>query len=303
MTGILVASLRPPLEDNWFYENDYFTVEHSQMTCPDPYDITADAPPPRSANEAYDFWQSAYNASQTNINQRITGPWITASIWETTDTSFEVNADIEHLLEQYGDGVYTIIVSGEIEGEQVPISDYSVFIPPIDDANEVVVAHVSPTPIQSRIELVIPTLAPAATNTPTATPAPASTPTPTSTPEIEVRQLEDLVHRLINDQRVMHGVDPMDHVEAIRLIAREHSEDMAARGYFSHESPEGFDPSDRAQQAGYSCRKDYGSYYTIGLAENIHQGWLFAGYRIVNGVTTPHNLLTLEQIAQQAVTG
>ena len=291
-SGLVVAGLRRPIGANQYYSSDSYAL--SGTKCGDPYDVDVNAP------VATSYFDQKLRTT-ANFSTRV--PWITATRWGNDNRAFDVSADIRDIVKLHGDGVYTTIIWGEIEGEQVPISQYSVFIPPIDDANEVVVAHVSPTPTQSRIELVIPTLAPAATNTPTATPAPATTPTPTSTNEIEVRQLEDLVHRLINDQRMIHGVDPIDHVEAIRLIAREHSEDMAARGYFSHESPEGFDPSDRAQQAGYSCRKDYGSYYTIGLAENIHQGWLFAGYRIVNGVTTPHNPLSPEQIAQQAVTG
>ena len=118
-----------------------------------------------------------------------------------------------------------------------------------------------------------------------------------------MRQLEDLTHKLINAQRVMNGLEPLEHVEKIRLIARSHSEDMASRRFFSHDSPEGFDPTDRAQRAGYNCRKDYGSYYTFGLAENIHQGWLFAGYRTVNGIATPYNLYSPEEIAQNAVSG
>ncbi len=95
----------------------------------------------------------------------------------------------------------------------------------------------------------------------------------------------------------------MEHIEKIRLIARSHSEDMALRDYFSHDSPEGLDPTDRAQRAGYSCRKDFGLRYRIGLAENIHQGWLFEGYRTINGRTTPYNLYSPEEIAHNAVEG
>jgi uncharacterized protein YkwD len=37
----------------------------------------------------------------------------------------------------------------------------------------------------------------------------------------------------------------------LNRAARDHSADMVARGYFSHTSPEGGSPSDRAQAAGY----------------------------------------------------
>ena len=44
---------------------------------------------------------------------------------------------------------------------------------------------------------------------------------------------------------------------------------MSNRNYFSHDTPEGLDPTDRGNNAGYTCRKDFGSYYTEGLGENI----------------------------------
>jgi len=82
-------------------------------------------------------------------------------------------------------------------------------------------------------------------------------------------------------------------MEKIRQIARSHSEDMAARDYYAHTSPEGLGATDRGWKAGYNCRKDYGSYYTEGLAENIHALWLKTGTVTV--------WRTLEGLAQRAV--
>ena len=48
-------------------------------------------------------------------------------------------------------------------------------------------------------------------------------------------------------------------------VARAHSEDMATRNYFDHDTPEGLDPTDRLHAAGLNCRK--GNRY--GIAENI----------------------------------
>ena len=39
-------------------------------------------------------------------------------------------SNISNLLTQHGDGVYTIVLWAEINGEYVPISEYSIFIPP-----------------------------------------------------------------------------------------------------------------------------------------------------------------------------
>jgi uncharacterized protein YkwD len=44
---------------------------------------------------------------------------------------------------------------------------------------------------------------------------------------------------------------------------------MVERNFYSHVNPSGEDPTDRGVRNKYSCRKDYGSYYTHGLAENI----------------------------------
>ena len=108
---------------------------------------------------------------------------------------------------------------------------------------------------------------------------------------------------MINAQRSANGFQPLDHIEKIRLIARSHSEDMASRNYFSHDSLEGLDPSDRAARVGYDCRKDYGSYFTYGLAENIHQGWLFDSFQTVSGRITSYDWFTLEELAHLAVNG
>ena len=308
-SGLQIASLRPPLQPNWYYDSDDFTPNHSQPACPDPYEVPVDAPPPRSADEAHDFWQEAYDASQTKVDITVTLPWITASDWIAADDQFSVTADISDLFNQYGNGVYTIVVWTEINGEDVPISEYSIFIPPLNDTQAHILARVTPAPIPSHapVSTATPTptitLTSTPTQTPTNTPTPTLTPTPTTTPEIDIHQLEDLTHEIINAQRVMHGLEPLDHVDTIRLIARSHSQDMALNDYFSHVNPEGLDPTDRGRQVGYDCRKDFGSYYTYGLAENIHQGWIYGSIRTLNGETVHVDWLTPEELAQSAVNG
>lgn len=89
--------------------------------------------------------------------------------------------------------------------------------------------------------------------------------------QIDIYELEFEVHRLINVERINKGLKPLNWDERIAQIAREHSKDMVNRNFFSHDNPEGKDPTDRGNNHGYYCRKDYGSYYTYGLAENIAQ--------------------------------
>jgi uncharacterized protein YkwD len=74
---------------------------------------------------------------------------------------------------------------------------------------------------------------------------------------------------------------------------------MARNNYFSHINLQGFDPTGRGNQGGYSCYKNYGSYYITGIAENIFQTQHSTTY---NGITV-NELVPLETIAQSTVNG
>jgi uncharacterized protein YkwD len=76
----------------------------------------------------------------------------------------------------------------------------------------------------------------------------------------DYREMENKVKVLVDAERAKLGLAPLDMNETLRLIAREHSQDMASRNYFSHVSPEGIQPADRITAAGLS----YGA-----VAENI----------------------------------
>ena len=81
-----------------------------------------------------------------------------------------------------------------------------------------------------------------------------------------ITEIEQKVHIGINAARFsMHGSHQLQWDDRLGAIARAHSEDMTKRRYFSHDTPEGLGPTERAQKAGYSCRKGY----SYGLAENI----------------------------------
>lgn len=75
--------------------------------------------------------------------------------------------------------------------------------------------------------------------------------------------MEDEVVRLTNEERAKAGCDGLRIDERLRTAARGHSDDMAARQYFSHTSPEGETPWDRAAEVGYPSPS----------AENIAQGY------------------------------
>ncbi|MFI0353170.1 CAP domain-containing protein [Actinomadura sp. 9N407] len=56
---------------------------------------------------------------------------------------------------------------------------------------------------------------------------------------------------LTNAERAKHGCRPLTLDGRLQNAAQRHSADMAARGFFSHTSPEGKSPGDRITAAGY----------------------------------------------------
>ena len=123
--GLQVAGLRPTLTGRSFYPTHEFTLTY--QPCPDPYDVPADADEPRSHDAAHLIWLSAYRDSLARQAQIITVPWITALEWSVKGESFSITAELSDVLEKHGNGVYSIIVWGTIDGEDVVISEHSIF--------------------------------------------------------------------------------------------------------------------------------------------------------------------------------
>lgn len=64
-------------------------------------------------------------------------------------------------------------------------------------------------------------------------------------PDLEAEMLQ-----LVNEERVKRGLSPLKADPELAVVARAHSADMFARGYFSHYTPEKKDPFDRMKKAG-----------------------------------------------------
>ncbi|MEU5208703.1 sigma-70 family RNA polymerase sigma factor [Streptomyces sp. NPDC020742] len=96
-----------------------------------------------------------------------------------------------------------------------------------------------PTPTPSH------TPRPTATRTPST--APPTRPSPTATPP----DLEEQAVALINRHRATAGCGPLRVDRRLHSAARQHSADMAARGYYEHTTPEGTGPDARITAAGY----------------------------------------------------
>jgi uncharacterized protein YkwD len=121
-------------------------------------------------------------------------------------------------------------------------------------------------------------------------------------PELRVSTLERRVHDGINDERTDRKLRELEWDERLSRIARAHSEDMARRRFFDHVNPDGKSPTDRGKAAGYECRKARGSYYRVGLAENLYQGSLYSRIRI-KGTERIYDWNSPEEIAKQSVSG
>lgn len=114
-----------------------------------------------------------------------------------------------------------------------------------------------------------PVAAPAA---PAPTPAPA--PQPVGPPSVAgLAALEAEMLTLVNQARAANGLAPFTLDSALSDVARRHSADMVARGYFAHTNLEGLSPFDRMARAGITYRT---------AAENI--AW-------AGSVTISHNAL------------
>ncbi len=56
---------------------------------------------------------------------------------------------------------------------------------------------------------------------------------------------------LLNRERAAHGLGPLQRRAQLDLASQRHSEDMIARTFFEHDTPEGVDPQQRMLAAGY----------------------------------------------------
>jgi len=80
-------------------------------------------------------------------------------------------------------------------------------------------------------------------------------------PDLEAQMLE-----MVNKERAKHGLKVLKPDPEMTRVARAHSKDMFARGYFAHVNPEGKDPFDRMQDAHVSF---YAAGENLALAQTL----------------------------------
>jgi Uncharacterized protein with SCP/PR1 domains len=148
----------------------------------------------------------------------------------------------------------------------------------------------APSPVQSPVQVSMPEVhevttisVPPVTETVSSVSTTAITPTITSTittasmqelpaPGIPCPGFERAVLDRFNSERVLKKLKPFGYDTLLSGIAREHSVDMAVRGYFSRTDPGGKSPTTRAMDAGFPVRKTLGEgMYRTGISESIGQ--------------------------------
>jgi len=90
--------------------------------------------------------------------------------------------------------------------------------------------------------------------------------------------LEDALYDAVNQARLREGLIALRRDADVDRVARAHSRDMATRGYFAHETPEGLTPPDRLARGGVTGISLAGE--NVGLTSRgdpnreIVEGWL-----------------------------
>ncbi|UCE85400.1 MAG: CAP domain-containing protein [Deltaproteobacteria bacterium] len=90
--------------------------------------------------------------------------------------------------------------------------------------------------------------------------------------------LEARMHAAINGSRRKHHLVELRRESLLDAIARAHSEDMAARSYLSHDTPEGLSPVDRLERGGADgftlAGENVGKTGVAEPHDEIYEAWL-----------------------------
>lgn len=107
--------------------------------------------------------------------------------------------------------------------------------------------------------------------------------------ELDEPATEELVREGINEARKERGLAALPADATLAGVARNHSADMANRGFFNHTSPEGVGPETRVERSGATCTevsenivKLPRSNHEEPLAEDIVQAWLGSPGHLMN---------------------
>lgn len=122
----------------------------------------------------------------------------------------------------------------------------------------------------------------------------AGCPPPTQPAELTqaILDMEQHVLDLVNDERVARDLPALVMDGRVREVARAHSEDMVARGFFGHTNPDGLNPAQRFAAAGIaysSMGENVAMNNNFAPAETAVAGWMLSASHRDNILRTQYN--------------
>jgi len=120
-----------------------------------------------------------------------------------------------------------------------------------------------------------------------------------SGPDIDIAQLENKIHALINKERAKRGLSALLKDKGLHKVARKYCQDMVKRNFFSHNDPDGRSFYDRYKAEGFECSIRIGNTTCMG-AENIAQAVLYSSSFYKDGKTF-YSWNTEDKIAEAVV--
>jgi len=125
-------------------------------------------------------------------------------------------------------------------------------------------------------------------------------------PTVAAGDVEARVHARTNAARRGEGLATLSLDEALAAVARRHSADMVARGFFGHTAPGGADVNARAARDGLACRVRVGDRTLVGFGENLAQVWTYGRWRETRsaaGVRRTYEARSADGVAAETVGG
>ena len=177
------------------------------------------------------------------------------------------------------DSVYSISKPSPARGEETPPATVDEVGPgdaagsgTADDASPSPSVSASPSPTRAAVKPRPPVATPATTK---AVPkrAPARAPAPTAKPTGD-QATKLRVVELVNAERAKAGCGAVHTDTRLDNASQGHSADMARRNYFSHTTPEGVDPWERARAAGYTTPTGENIAMGQRTAEQVMDSWM-----------------------------
>ena len=106
----LATIVIPPPPPNTSYPKK--ATEYSWTASTDPYEVNPEQPA---------------TASPPKLRTK-TVPYTVADIWSRSASNFQIRANIAQVIDDLGPGVYMVVIWGKNQGEDVPLTNYAVFV-------------------------------------------------------------------------------------------------------------------------------------------------------------------------------